>query len=64
MPNVLHHTHASDHVRHSNAPLPLKVPSNCGLDMDMTFPLPAIGVCRANPDVIPFPAKLLMGDNG
>lgn len=61
MPNVLHHTYASDHVRHSNAHFQMKF---CGLDVDMTFPLPAIGVCRANPDVIPFPAKLLKGDNG
>lgn len=58
----------SDQVGHSDAHFqmkfpPKKVPSNFGLDVDMTFPLPAIGVCRANPDVIPFPAqKLLMGD--
>lgn len=45
-----------------NSP-PKKIPSNCALDGDMTFPLPAIRVCRANPDVFPFPApKLLMGD--
>lgn len=55
----------SGQVGHSDAHFQMKkkVPSNCGLDVDMTFPLPAIGVCRANPDVIPFPApKLLMGD--
>lgn len=40
-----------------------KAPFNRTLDVDMTFPLRAIGVYRANPDVFPFPApKLLKGD--
>lgn len=42
---------------------PNKAPFNCALDVNMTFPLRAIGVYRANPDVFPFLApKLLKGD--
>lgn len=39
---------------------PNKAPFNSALDVDMTFPLRAIGVYRANPDVFPFPAPKLL----